>query len=43
MMLCCVFSTHLWRLMFNDAVLCFQYGVSGGGCLMMLCCVFSTG
>ena len=27
MMLCCVFSTRLWRLMFNDAVLCFQYGL----------------
>ena len=25
MMLRCVFSTRLWRLMFNDIALCFQY------------------
>ena len=27
MMLCCVLSMRWWRLMFNDAMLCFQYAL----------------
>ena len=27
MMLRCVFSMRWWRLMFNDAALCFQYAL----------------